>query len=242
MQIIPAIDLYNGECVRLHQGEFDRLTHYGSDPLLCAKSYVAQGATELHVVDLNGAEVGESQQLALALDISKQLSLSVQFGGGLRSQAVIEKVLASGIDRLVLGSLALTAVEKVSLMIRQYGVARFVLAFDVNQEGEQPLVAIKGWREKTQVSLWEILAHYQEFSGLRILCTDISRDGMLSGPNLDLYREGLQRFPQLQWQASGGVSCLEDLSALNTLGLSAVIVGKALYEKRFTLAEAIARC
>lgn len=241
MKIIPAIDLYNGQCVRLNQGEFSRLTHYDSDPLLCAKRYLAEGATQLHIVDLNGAEQGASQQLSIVSKIREELPITLQMGGGLRDKNTIVTVLESEVDRVVLGSIALNNPQLVIELLEAYGTDRIVLAFDVFVE-HQPLVAVKGWREKTQVILWDALKPYQNFSGLRILCTDIGRDGMLMGANVELYRECARQFPLFKFQASGGVSQLSDLVALKKTGVDSVIVGKALYEKRFTLTEAMQSC
>lgn len=241
MQIIPAIDLYDGQCVRLNQGEFSQLTHYDADPVLCAKRYLTEGATQLHLVDLNGAEQGASQQLAVALKIRQEFPITLQMGGGLRDKNTIVSVLDSQIDRVVLGSIALNNPQLVRELLEVYGIDRMVLAFDVFVE-HQPLVAVKGWREKTQVTLWDALKPYQNFPELRILCTDIGRDGMLIGANVELYRQCTQQFPQFKFQASGGVSQLSDLVSLKKTGVDSVIVGKALYEKRFTLTQAMQLC
>ena len=239
MQIIPAIDLYNGQCVRLDQGKFDNVTVYDLDPIQCAQGYVSEGATAIHVVDLSGAKQGIETQLDTVISIKQSANVIVQTGGGLRSVAAIEQVLSSAIDRVVIGSLAVLEPETVNAVISKYGVERVVLALDVTIVGE-PLLAIKGWQQQTSYPLYSLMHEYSQFEGLSILCTDISRDGMMMGPNLELYRDCLLRFPQFQWQASGGVSQLNDLGELSKLGVSAVIIGKALYEKVFTVQEAIA--
>ena len=239
MIVVPAIDLYEGSCVRLNEGRFDAVTAYSQDPVHQAQLFEAAGAVALHVVDLNGAKEGRPVHLDVIAKIKAETTLLVQSGGGLRNRDSIVSSLESGIDRVVLGSVAVTDVDMVSSLIDEYGVERFVLAFDVNI-AEQPLLAIKGWVEKTETSLWDILSLYASYAGLTILCTDIGRDGLLTGPNVDLYREGVQRFSQFSWQASGGVSQLSDLSTLKASGAASVIVGKALYEKKFELSEAIA--
>ena len=238
MIIIPSIDLYDNACVRLNQGKFNQLTSYSPDPLQCALDFAKQGATTLHIVDLNGAREGRPAHLELITHINNNTSLMIQSGGGLRDRQTIVSNLAAGIDRVVLGSIAVTHPDIVKSLIDDYGVQRFVLAFDVNIN-TVPEIAVNGWVEKTSTSLWNLLAHYESYSDLCVLCTDIGRDGMLSGPNIELYDEGVRRFPQFHWQASGGVAALGDISLLKNTGVSSVIVGKALYENRFTLAEAL---
>lgn len=237
MNIIPAIDLYDGVCVRLKQGAFNQRVAYHRDPLACANRFFDQGATELHVVDLNGAEDGKSTQLPTLLDIKRRSTLIVQTGGGLRDKATINSYLMNGIDRVVIGSLAVKQPDVVKALIEQYTVDRFVLAFDINVH-QEPFIAINGWQKQTSISLWEMLETYRDFKNLRILCTDIHRDGMLKGPNTALYQDCMQRFPQFHFQASGGVSQIDDLLALKKTGAASVIVGKALYENRFSIGDA----
>ena len=239
MQIIPAIDLYDGQCIRLQQGEFDRRQQYASDPVAIAQDYATTGATQIHIVDLNGAESGEVQQLETILKIQAQANIPLQVGGGLRTIASIEKYLQHDIDRVVIGSLAVRDPASIIQLIEKYGVARFVIAIDV-RISDEPYIATHGWKRTSQTTLWDLLIQYQPFDKLNILCTDIDRDGMLTGPNVEFYQQVHSRFPNLCLQASGGVSCLQDLSQLKSSGLSAAIIGKALYEKKFTLAEALA--
>jgi len=238
MNIIPAIDLYDGACVRLNQGKFEDLTKYEIDPIRCANHYASQGATEIHVVDLNGAKEGKSKQLKTILNIKEELPLRIQVGGGFRTKEAIVALLSKDIDRVVLGSLAVTDPELIRSLILEYGVDRIVLAFDITVQNE-PLVAIRGWQEKTDISLWSLLDEYKDFAHLRILCTDINRDGMLMGPNISLYKDCMKKFPQFNFQASGGVSRLNDLLALKKVGVASVIIGKALYENRFSLSDAL---
>jgi phosphoribosylformimino-5-aminoimidazole carboxamide ribotide isomerase len=238
MNIIPAIDLYEGQCVRLSQGQFSEKKIYPYDPVLLANYFSQQGASDLHVVDLSGTEQGFSQQGEKIIAIKHSSNLRIQTGGGLRDKHSIEKMLTAGIDRVVIGSLAIKNIILVTSLICQYGVDKFVLAFDVNIQGE-PMISINGWQEKTGFSLWNFLQHYKQFSGLTLLCTDIARDGMLKGPNIEFYRECINRFPQFKFQASGGVSQVEDLDELCSVGVSAVIVGKAFYENKLTLTQAL---
>lgn len=239
MIIVPAIDLYNHACVRLNKGSFDAVTTYSEDPVHQAKLFEAAGAVVLHVVDLNGAKEGRPAHLDVIAKIKSETTLLVQSGGGLRNRESIIASLEGAVDRVVLGSVAVTDTELVQSLIEEYGVERFVLAFDVNIAVE-PMLAIKGWVEKTSISLWDVLERYAQYSGLTILCTDIGRDGLLTGPNVNLYGECVQRFAQFSWQASGGVSQLSDLQAVKSAGAASVIVGKALYEKKFDLSAAIA--
>lgn len=237
MKIIPAIDLYNGKCVRLLKGEFENRTEYFDDPLQCAYGFSQEGAKEIHIVDLEGAESGEPKQLETILTIKKNTSLRVQAGGGFRNQETIRCVLEHKVDRVVIGSLAVSNPELIKSLIIEYGVERFVLAFDVFSQ-EQPKIAIKGWSESTAFSLWDMLNEYSAFAKLRILCTDINRDGMLIGPNINLYQECITRYPNFYFQASGGVSSLQDLYELKRVGVSSVIIGKALYANYFSLSQA----
>lgn len=233
MNIIPSIDLYDQKCVRLQKGDFNALTDYGLDPVEVAVQYADQGINTIHIVDLNGAKHGSFTQLSTVVKITQLTSLLVQVGGGLRREDHIEPLLAAGVKRVVLGTIAVTQPSLVRSLMTRYGVERFVLAFDVNFS-KQPRIAIKGWAEKTAWSLWDLLACYQEFSDLTILCTDIDRDGMLAGPNIELYSQCQQKFPDFQFQASGGVSSEEDVLALAHVGVSAVIIGKALYEQEIS--------
>ena len=240
MTIIPAIDLQAGRCVRLFKGRFDKVTTYSDDPIALAQQYEAQGATELHIVDLEGARLGQPQAAKLIAQIKSATQLKIQTGGGIRTQTAVESLLEKGIDRVVMGSLAINQPSLIKSWMRQFGSERFVLALDVRLDDVgEPWLVTQGWQQVTTLSLWSLLTEYSVFNDLAVLCTDIDRDGVLSGPNLDLYRQCLQRFSNVDWQASGGVSQLNDLKALSSLGLKAAIVGKALYEKHFTLTAAI---
>jgi len=239
MQLIPAIDLRGGRCVRLLQGRFDAETVYAADPLEVLDRYLALGARQIHVVDLDGARAGSQANRAAIARIAKRAPAdSVQVGGGVRSRAVVDELLALGVARVVIGSVAVTEPDEVALWLRDPGAQRIVLAFDVRlDEGGTPRLATHGWERQTETSLWDAVERYLP-AGLRhVLCTDVARDGAMSGPNLDLYAEAVRRFPGIAWQASGGVSEAADLHALAATGVAAVISGRALLEGRLVAEE-----
>jgi len=238
--IYPAIDLSGGECVRLYQGDFASKTVYSREPLECAREFQRAGAEWLHVVDLDGARVGAAAQTKTILGLARGTDLKVQVGGGIREPTQIETLLHAGVERVVVGSRAVDAPSEVREWLSAFGPDGLVLAFDVRLKRAVPFPATRGWQTETTTSLWDLLAGY-EGSGLRhVLCTDIERDGTLRGPNTELYAEIRQRFPKLDVLASGGVSALADLRALKRISVAGAIVGKALYEKRFALSEALA--
>ncbi|NKB46960.1 MAG: 1-(5-phosphoribosyl)-5-[(5-phosphoribosylamino)methylideneamino]imidazole-4-carboxamide isomerase [Legionellales bacterium] len=240
MQIIPAIDIQSGQCVRLYQGDFDQTTVYSNDPVSVAKEYTKEGIQWLHLVDLDGAQDGEALQVELILDIVRQTSLQVQVGGGLRTFEIVKKLLDGGVQRVVIGSLAAFEPETVKQWIVELGAQSIVLALDVQCNEENiPYIVTQGWQQQTTTSLWRLLKQYEDCGLQHILCTDIEMDGTLRGPNLQLYAQCQQHYPQLQFQASGGVGKLSHIQALQELGVASAIVGKALYEKQFTLAQAL---
>ena len=234
MHLIPAIDLRGGRCVRLLQGRFDAETVYGDDPLAILERYRAFGARYVHVVDLDGARDGsQANRAAIAALAHAFDDTLVQVGGGVRTKTVASELLALGARRVVVGSLAVTHPAEVQQWMREFGSDRVVLAFDVRVDaGGTPRLTTHGWESQTQASLWDAVAAYEPHDGMHVLCTDVARDGALSGPNLDLYAEAARRFPTVQWQASGGVSAGSDLVALAATGASAVISGRALLENR----------
>ncbi len=240
MKIIPAIDLQNGSCVRLAQGDFSAATQYSADPLTVAKQFLTEGAQFLHLVDLDGAKAGEPKQLETILSIVRNTPLKIQIGGGIRTKQSVQTLLQNGVDRVVIGSLAANHSNLVCEWLEEFGISKITIAMDVrlNSDGI-PFVATEGWKETGSVSLWKILSHYQTFSDLQILCTDIAKDGMLIGPNFFLYKQLAEQYPSFKIQASGGVTSLEDLKKLREIGVESTIIGKALYEKRFTLSEAL---
>lgn len=238
MLIVPAIDLRGGACVRLYQGRFDAVTDYG-DPFKRLRAFADAGATWVHIVDLDGAKQGAPAQSELIARLAAETGLNVQCGGGVRSRAHAEALLEAGAARVVVGSLAVRDPATVREWIGAFGPDRLCLALDVRARGEDWEVVADGWTAGAGRTLSEILAEYQA-PALHALVTDISRDGALTGPNLALMQTIRAQRPDIRLQASGGVSSLDDLSALRAAGASAAIVGRALYEHRFTLESALA--
>jgi phosphoribosylformimino-5-aminoimidazole carboxamide ribotide isomerase len=241
MIVYPAIDLRGGQVVRLTEGRFDQEKNYGGDPLAVAKDFAAAGATWLHVVDLDGARDPTKRQTALVQKLAGESGLRMQTGGGIREVAQVEALLGAGAQRVIVGSLAVKEPARVREWLGRFGGDRIILAPDVRLDAKgTPRVAVAGWQESTGLALDDFLQAYLPAGLIHILCTDINRDGKLSGPNIALYARLVARFPSLQIQASGGVSSLDDLRALQSTGAAGAIVGRALYEKKFTLQEALA--
>lgn len=240
MLIYPAIDLKAGVCVRLMHGKFDQVTQYDEQPAARLTAFVAEGAEWIHVVDLDGAEAGQAMQHALIGELAKAIDVKIQSGGGVRSREDVSKLLASGVDRVVIGSLAVTRADEVAEWLAEFGPEQITLALDVKLENGVPVPALKGWTQSSGIDLWTALDRYPKGAAKHLLVTDVGRDGALTGPNLELLAEIRRRRPDLVLQASGGVSSLDDLIAVKALGCNGAIVGRALYENRFTLPEAIA--
>ena len=239
--LIPAIDLIDGQVVRLRQGDFNRQTTFASSPLALAQDYQQQGAEWLHLVDLDGARNPAQRQLPLITEIAQTVGLRCQAGGGVRSRTDLEQLLQSGIERVVVGSVAVQQPQLVSAWLRQFGGERIVVAIDVNIAGDGvAYAATNGWQAASQQPIEAVLAPLLSSGCQHVLCTDISRDGMLNGSNVALYRRLKQHYPQLQWQASGGVASVDDLRQLKQQGCDSVILGRALLDGRFTLKEALA--
>jgi phosphoribosylformimino-5-aminoimidazole carboxamide ribotide isomerase len=238
MLLIPAIDLRGGRCVRLYQGDFGAETRYGHEPRELLVKYRDFGATWLHVVDLDGAKDGVLANRPVIVALASQRSVRLQVGGGVRSAAVIDDLLSSGVARVVVGSAAVERPEEVAEWFTRFGTERICLALDIRiDSGGEPRVRTHGWKEGTAVSLWEAISRFPAGMVKHVLCTDIERDGALTGPNIDLYRTALSRFPRLSWQASGGVRNAADLAALADIGMTAAVSGKALLEERITPEE-----
>lgn len=239
MLILPAIDLAGGACVRLMQGRFEDVTDYG-DPFARLRGFAEAGATWVHIVDLDGARLGRPEQRELIGRLAGETGLSVQCGGGLRARGDVEALLDAGVTRAVIGSAAVRQPEAVRAWIAAFGVERICVALDVKQAGESWRVAIDGWTKDGGTTLEEALAFYPAGALRHVLVTDVSRDGALGGPNAELMRAIVSQRPDLALQASGGVSQIEDLAVLKQTGAAAAIVGRALYEQRFTLEDALA--
>lgn len=239
MLILPAIDLQNGECVRLLRGDFDASTQYG-DPFAQIESFARAGAEWVHIVDLDGAKAGEPVQHDLIGKLARATSLKIQCGGGVRERAHIESLLEAGATRVVVGSAAVRRPDEVKDWIGALGAGRVCAALDLREEGGAWEVAVHGWAAGSGQRLDDVLQAYASSALRHVLVTDISRDGALTGPNTALMRDLMARWPNLAFQASGGVSQLADLRALKQAGAPAAIVGRALYERRFTLEQALA--
>ena len=237
MKLLPAIDLIGGRCVRLSQGDFDRETSYSDDPAAALEGFSAGGAEEAHLVDLDGARAGEPRQHDLFVSLARTGTIPMQVAGGFRTADQVAHVLDAGVSRVVIGSLALTDADAFAAMLERFGPDRMTLALDVNLDGDRAMVATHGWERGSGRTLDEVLG---DFPAVRhLLVTDIARDGMLTGPNVELMRTIAIRFPGVELQASGGVSDLDDLDQLQAAGASRAIVGKAIWEGRFTVAQGV---
>jgi phosphoribosylformimino-5-aminoimidazole carboxamide ribotide isomerase len=237
MIIYPAMDLMGGQCVRLAQGRFDDVTSYMLDPAEAVLGFEEAGAEWAHVVDLDGAREGCPRQHGLIVDIALSVSLKLQVAGGFREPEHFTRVFDAGVDRVVVGSLAVKEPDKARDFLRRFGGERIALALDVKMEDGVPIVATGGWTERSGKSLWDVADLYPDAKHL--LVTDIGRDGMLQGPNSQLIAEVARRLPHLSVQASVGVSSLGDLRGLKAAGAAGAIVGKALWEQRIDLRQAI---
>jgi len=238
--IIPALDLIDGSVVRLHQGDYGQQRDYGSDPLPRLQDYQRQGAEVLHLVDLTGAKDPAARQIPLLKKLLSGLSVPVQVGGGIRTEQDVEALLSAGATRVVVGSTAVKDPETVQGWFSRFGADALVLALDVRiDENGTKNVAISGWQENSNATLEQVVEQYLPFGLKHVLCTDISRDGTLAGSNVELYREVTARFPQVAFQASGGIGNLDDIAQLRDSGVTGVIVGRALLEGKFSVTEAI---
>lgn len=233
IEIIPAIDMIEGKCVRLTKGDYAQKKVYNDSPLEVAKMFESIGIRRLHLVDLDGAKSKHVVNDKVLRDICRETHLIVDFGGGIKSEADLEKVFDAGAAMATAGSIAATDRETVYSWIERYGADRLVLGADV-REGK---ISINGWQEDSDIDLMTFLEDYLSRGIRNVLCTDISKDGMLQGPNIDLYRSIMERFPQCHLIASGGVSSNDDIKALDGAGIPAVVFGKAFYEGRIKIEE-----
>lgn len=233
IEIIPAIDMIGGQCVRLTQGDYAQRTTYGADPVEIAKSYEAIGIRRLHVVDLDGAKAAAPQNLDTLRKIATATKLDIQYGGGIKNGEALEAVLEAGARRAICGSVAITAPERFEEWLATYGAEHIILGADT-RAGK---VAINGWLESSETDVRTIIGRFAARGLRQVICTDISRDGMLTGPNFELYATLQEEFPGIDLTVSGGISSTDDLMRLEAMGLRSVIVGKAIYEGRITLKE-----
>ena len=233
MNIFPAIDLIGGKAVRLVKGDYNQVTVYSDTPVEVAKSFEAQGAKFLHVVDLDGAKDGSTANFETIRAIVSETNLSVEVGGGIRTMETVKKYLELGVDRVILGTAAVTDPVFLEEAVKQYG-EHITVGVDI----KDGMVAIKGWLEVSALSCFDFCQKMQDLGVRTIICTDISKDGMMAGTNRELYRELYERFT-LKIIASGGVSSIEDVRVLSTMGLYGAIVGKAIYMGAIDLSRAI---
>lgn len=239
--LIPAIDVRNGQVVRLKQGDYQQQTTYPLSPLQQAIQYAEDGAKILHLVDLDAARLGDFSLQQLIADIKQHTALRIQAGGGIRNREQVASVLAAGAERVVIGTLALSQKNLVQEWLKEFGVDAITLAFDVRKdEQDQWRCASHGWTELSTETLNDVLSTYVQSSGIRhVLCTDIQRDGLLTGYNFALYQQLQTDWPTLSFQASGGVNSLADIAQIKQLGISGAILGRALLEGTFSLPEAL---
>jgi phosphoribosylformimino-5-aminoimidazole carboxamide ribotide isomerase len=238
MELIPAIDLKDGRCVRLFKGDFAAETVYSNDPSEIRQRYAALGARRIHVVDLDGAKDGTQANRDMILKLAADRSMKLQVGGGLRSLARVQSLLDSGVERAVIGSVAINSPDEVVAWFEQVDPTRIVLALDVRLDATGvPMLTTHGWQQTSSVALWTAVERFLRSGLTHVLCTDVARDGALTGPNCELYAEAVRRFPDLQWQASGGVATARDLVALRDCGVAAAISGKALLENKISSEE-----
>ena len=232
IELIPAIDIINGQCVRLTKGDYDQKTVYGK-PLDMALEFERIGYKRLHVVDLDGAKSKNIVNDAVLREITSSTNLVVDFGGGIKTDEDIEKAFAAGASMVTIGSIAVTNPDLFMGWLEQYGTDRMILGADV-RHGK---ISINGWKEDSAEDLLPFLKKYVDAGVRNVLCTEISKDGTLAGPAIELYQEIMDAYPQLHLIASGGVSSLNDIIALNAAGIPAVVFGKAIYEGKINLKE-----
>jgi len=238
MKIIPAIDLKDGKCVRLFKGEFDKTTEYSSDPASVGRRFSALDVEDIHIVDLDGARTGRQENRRIVAEIASQSGLAVQLGGGIRDRDDVASWLGAGITRCVIGSVAIRSPDQVKQWLVEFGSESIVLALDINFDSVgTPMLTTDGWTKESGVSLWECIDRYSGVGVKHVLCTDVARDGAMTGPSFDLYIDILTRYPDLLLQASGGVRHIDDLNQLRGMGVPAAITGRALLDGEISARE-----
>lgn len=233
MEIIPAIDIIDGNCVRLEQGNYDKVTFYHKEPLEVAKKFEDTGLRRLHLVDLDGAKSGAVKNWKVLETIAGKTSLVIDFGGGIKSEKDVEIVFNSGAALTTVGSIAVKNEEEFVKWLTKFGANKFLLGADVKQEK----IAVSGWQETTELWVYDFIRKYLDHGVNQIFCTDVSKDGRLEGPAVDLYKNIISKFPELFFVASGGVSSLADLERLRQIGCRGTIIGKAIYENKISLRD-----
>jgi phosphoribosylformimino-5-aminoimidazole carboxamide ribotide isomerase len=233
MQLIPAIDIINGKCVRLTQGDYSSVKVYNENPLETAKQFEDAGLFRLHLVDLDGAKAGTVKNWKVLEAIAAKTELQIDFGGGIKTGKDVDIVLNSGARWATVGSIAVKNEELFVQWIKHYDASKFMLGADVKNEK----IAIGGWLETTDIWIYDFIRKYMEHGIKQVFCTDVSKDGLLQGPATALYKNIIQEFPALHFIASGGVSSLKDLDDLAAIGCNGAIIGKAIYENRISLKD-----
>lgn len=233
MRLIPAIDIIDGKCVRLSKGDYDTKKIYNENPLEVAKSFEAHGITNLHLVDLDGAKSSQIVNYKVLEQIASKTSLNIDFGGGLKSDADLKIAFECGAKQITGGSIAIKNPDVFKNWMQQYGADKIILGADANNEK----VTISGWLEESTSDLIPFIQNYQEEGIQYVICTDISKDGMLQGPSFELYRKILEQTPNIKLIASGGISTFDELPKLAELGCEGTIIGKAIYENRISLKQ-----
>jgi phosphoribosylformimino-5-aminoimidazole carboxamide ribotide isomerase len=231
--IIPAIDIIDGKCVRLSQGDYSKKTIYNEDPLEVAKQFEDIGISRLHLVDLDGAKKGEVVNFKVLDKIANQTDLKIDFGGGIKTNESIQSIFDAGADMATVGSIAVKDPELFYTWIRKYGSRKILLGADVKGEN----IAVSGWLEETNVNIFDFLKENMSNGLTQAFCTDVSKDGMLAGSSIELYKKILAKFPKLNFTASGGVADINEVIKLQEIGCSGVIIGKALYEGNITTTD-----
>lgn len=233
IEIIPAIDLIDGKCVRLTEGDYSRKTVYSDDPLSVAKAFEQSGVERLHLVDLDGAKAGAVKNLQVLEKIASGTKLHIDFGGGVKTEQELQSVLAAGAALVTIGSLAVKSPDTFREWLVKYGADTFFVGADVRNE----CVAVSGWMEQTDVSVIDFVSDLMSKRVHYFFCTDISKDGKLEGPAEELYRRIIARCPGIRLVASGGISSWEDIYCMEKLGCEGVIIGKAFYESRISFKD-----
>ena len=233
IQVIPAIDIMDGKCVRLKQGDFNTKTTYRDNPLEVAQEFEALGAKRLHLVDLDGAKAKRVINYKTLESICANTDLVVDFGGGIQQTEDLEKVFGAGAKMVTCGSIAVKQKKIFEGWVSKYGAEKFILAADVKNK----MIAVHGWQETSELSIFDFIEQYTSIGIKQVLCTDISKDGMLSGSAVDLYTEIMGQFPQLNLIASGGISNAQDIKDLDDAHIFGVVVGKAIYEGKISPEE-----
>lgn len=237
MRIIPAIDIINGKCVRLSQGDYGQMTTYSDTPTEVAKAFEANGIKYIHLVDLDGAKAKGIVNYKALEDIANKTSLEIDFGGGIKSERDVKLAFSAGARKITLGSIAVANPELVCSWLAVYGPDKLILGADCKDQ----MIATQGWTKTSHLSVFDLIKSYKAEGFKSIICTDIAKDGMLQGPSIELYKSILDRF-NINLIASGGVRSIADLQALKQLGCEAAIIGKALYENKITLTQLSKLC